>query len=45
MEHQKILKLLNEVILNFSQGNRTLSMINQMQIMIYKMELSITQKF
>ena len=39
MEHQKILNLLNEVSdSNFVTRKWTLSMINQMQIMIKKMK-------
>ena len=36
---------MNQTILNSGQENGTLSMINQMQIMVEEMKLSVIQKF
>ena len=44
MEHQEILNLLNEASDSW-QENGTLSMVNQMLIMMQEMKLSITQTF
>ena len=46
MENQKLLNLLNEPNHSkFVKKNGTLSMINQNQIMVQGMKLSIIQKF
>ena len=46
MEHQKILNLLNEANdSKFVAKNGTISMINQMGIMMQEMKLSVIQKF
>ena len=48
MKHQKILNLLNIlnlVIQNSWQENWTLSIINEIKIMVYEIKLSIIQKF
>ena len=46
MEHQKILSLLIKASNSiFLQENGTLSMISQMQILMWEVKLSITQKY
>ena len=46
MEDQKTLNLLYEPSdINLSSENETLSIINQMQVMMQEMKLSITQKY
>ena len=46
MEDQKTLNLLYEPSdINLSPENETLSIINQMQVMMQEMKLSITQKY
>ena len=36
---------MKQTIINLGQGNRVLSIINQMQIMMQEMKLSIIQNF
>ena len=46
MEHQKYeIHWTKQVVLNSRKENGTLSMVNQMQIMMSEMKLSITQKY